>query len=97
MESNSSRRDTTIVNCQLSIVNSINPNFSNCVKPIEYGNKKHGNRNSHRLPCFLKYNCVFPEEYYRLVISRYRLRYCCAEFSQETSLAISRWTISSQQ
>ena len=28
IESNSSRMDTTIVNCQLSIVNSITPNFS---------------------------------------------------------------------
>ena len=31
------------------------------------------------------------------VSSKYRLRYCHAEFSQETFLPMSRWTISSQQ
>ena len=41
----------------------------------------------------------FGEKLYALslVISRYRFRYCQAEFSQDTFLSMSRWTISSQQ
>ena len=39
-------------------------------------------------------NCVYALS---LVSSRYKFLYCHAEFSQDTFLSMSRWTISSQQ